>query len=110
MDNLRNVYYGALVNKNLVNTHHQRHFHKHHRLVIVIFLSQLMKIETNTIHHFFHKTVALTKLQTLTYSPIFPRYPTIHKNTMHRMAWRNHVPISMILLTADTNYTTKLKG
>lgn len=29
---------------------------------------------------------------------------------MHRMAWRNHVPVSMILLTADANYTTKLKG
>lgn len=40
VNNLRKTYYGALANKNHGNTHYQRHFHKHHKLVIVIFFYQ----------------------------------------------------------------------
>lgn len=71
VDNLRKTYYEALANKNLVNTHHQRHFHK---LVIVIFLSQRMKIETNAIHHFFPQNCSINQI---TNSNLFTNFSKI---------------------------------
>lgn len=74
VNNLRKTYYRAFANKNLVNTHHQRHFHKHHKLVIAIFLSKMMKIKTNVIHHFFHKNISIKRI---TNSTIFINFSKI---------------------------------